>query len=302
MQVKIPQLLEDYRNQMSNPDLQTKYDISWRKLREILVENGVFRKCNSLRTSDSKIEYIKENYFKESNLDLAKKLNLSEDWIRVLAKREGLPKKGSGWKYNPYIENLDKNSPEFYYFLGWMAADGSISKNFQQVSLKITDKEILDKFMIIFPTAKLYYNPKEVGKDMHHLCICSTTLALYLKDLGITPNKSKTLNVLDDLWNNHFVRGFFEGDGHVRKTFPHNKYKRYSAGFVGASEKFMFKLQTYLEKNGISCKLIQEKNYFRLRIEGKDNLKNFYNHIYNNCENWYLERKKQILDQLFSNE
>ena len=64
----------------------------------------------------------------------------------------------------------------------------------------------------------------------------------------------------------------------------------------------MTTLFEYLIKLGVKAKLVQEKTYFRLRIEGKENLETFYNHIYENCGIWYLNRKKQILDQLFSNE
>jgi len=300
--MELSQLLKDYQDKVPTMILQKKYNLSWKKLTIILKENNVYKKANSLYIKDSSLEYIKENYLIMSNKELAKNLNINEDWLRVLAKKLNLPVKGSGWKYNKTLMTLDKTTNEFNYFLGWMASDGNVSKNFQQVSLSTIDKEIVDKFKIIFPSASVYVSVKEINKDIYKLFIGSIKFAKYLNSIGITPNKSKTLNVSKELWNFHFVRGFFEGDGHVRKTSLKDKNIRYCVGFVCASEIFISDLQDFLQKNKIESKLTKEKSFFRLNINGKENVKMFYKQVYKNCDKWYLLRKKQILDQLFSNE
>lgn len=300
--MNLTNLLEDYYSKLSTVDLQSKYDLSWKKLTKILKENNVYLKNNSLFYSVETEKFIKDNYFIMGNKEIASKIDISEDGVRVSAKRMGLPLKGKGWKYNSSVANLDTNTNEFFYFLGWMAADGNISKNFQSIKLSITDREILERFKIIFPTAKIYHIPKEKQKDMYCFYIGSTQLGQYLNSLGITPNKSKTLDVSDNLWSSHFVRGFFEGDGHVRKTKLESKYTRYSIGFVCGSEIFIYRLSKFFSDNNILVKIVKENTFFRLNIEGKEKVKLFYSLIYKDCDKWYLSRKKQILDQLFSNE
>lgn len=300
--MNLQELVKDYLNHMSHVDIQSKYKINYRNLLKLLKEQGIFKRCLSTMYSPDKMKFIKENYLIMSNNDIAKIIGVQSDGIRLAARRLQLPKKGSGWKYNPELEKLDKTTNEFYYFLGWMASDGNVSKNLQNISLKICDEEIVNRFLLMFPTAKKYITPYSYKKTSYCFMIGSMEFSRFLITKGITPHKSRTLDVTEDCWNEHFVRGFFEGDGHVRQNFPHNRYTRYSAGFCCASEKFIKDLSKYLECKGIINKVVQEKTYFRLRIEGKECLKIFYHLLYDNSNQWFLLRKKQILDQLFSNE
>jgi hypothetical protein len=298
------QLIQDYLNKIPTTQLQIKYGIGWKKLTNILKENNVYKKNNSMSYSSKVEEYVRLNYWIMSNKDLAKNTGIQEDGVRVLAKRLGFSLKGSGWKFRDVISKLDKNSKEFLYFLGWIASDGCVNKQFNATVLKIADKEIIDKLSVLFPEINSIYSYKkrcENCKKMYDLHIFSKELALYLNSLGITPNKSKTLFVEEKILNNHFVRGFFEGDGHVRNTSTSRKHVRYEAGFVSASEKFTNQLVNYINSQNIFVKVTKEKNCFRMRISGKDNLEKFYHFIYKDCDKWYLLRKKQILDQLFSN-
>lgn len=300
--MKTLQILEDYKNKMFTKDIMVKYNISWEKLTKILKENNVYKKNNSLVYTDETLDFLKNNYGKMSNKDISKFLNISEDWLIVKIKQLGIKLKGSGTVYKPNLENIDINSQTFKYFLGWMAADGNISKTYRNISLSITDEEIILKFKEYFPESKLYIQPKKNQKTMYQLMICSTKFGKELEKFGITPNKTKTLNIPSEMWNTDFVRGFFEGDGHIRNT-KNGKYDRYEAGFVSASEIFTDQLVYFLNQNNIYCtKTLENNSYYRIRITGKENLFIFYTLLYSNCNQWYLTRKKQILDLLFSNE
>lgn len=295
------QLLQDYKSKMKTKDIMLKYNISWNKMTRILKQHDVYKKNNSLTYSDEIIDYIKQNYNQIANIDIARHLNISEDWLSVVAKKLNLPIKGSGWKFNSFIKNLDYNSNEFQYFLGWIASDGNISKTLYTVSLSITDNEVIEKFTKLFPTANLYMHNYNHRKTMYQLNIGSKELATRINAMGITPNKSYTLSFPIEKWTSHFLRGFFEGDGHVRTTNPGARYTRYEAGFVSASEVFMEQLCLFLSNNGIKTHTAKEKNCYRVRIAGKENLFVFYNLIYKDCNDWFLKRKKQIFDLLYSN-
>lgn len=296
------ELIFDYQNQVSNQDLMVKYNLSNYSLIKLLKKYGVYKKFNAIRVSKTIEDYIVNNYFIKSNKELSQELNICEGTLTSIAKKYNMIK-GSGWKYNPYVENLNLNSSEFYYYLGWIASDGNVSKDLLRIKLSITDEEIVNKFQELFPYLNIHkynYNKK---KPIYSLTVSSNFLCNHLVSLGIIPNKTISLEVSNNIMNNHFVRGFFEGDGHFRNhNISKYGYKRYEAGFVTASEKFCNQLISYLSSNNIICKVSKEKHYFRIRISGKSNLKNFIDFIYEDCGKWYLKRKKQIADQLFSDE
>jgi hypothetical protein len=285
-------------------DIQKKYNISYERVRKILEQAEVYKKSHTLTYSEETLNYIKENYHTLSNKEISTHLNINEDHLRVVALKLNLPKKGSGWKYNENLEKIDFNSNIFNYYLGWLASDGNISKDYRTVKLSITDEEIVNNFQKYFKTGSIYTEKK--GKNLKQLyifCISSKKFAKKISDKGITPNKSLTLKVKEEIVTPEFIRGVFEGDGHVRSTLNIRGKKRFEAGFVSGSRDFALQIKSFLDKNGINSIFYQEDlNTYRLRISGRENLKLFYEILYKNCDGWFLKRKKQVLDLLFSNE
>jgi len=88
-----------------------------------------------------------------------------------------------------------------------LASDGCISNGNNRVSLKLKDQEHVKKFA-------QYFNTKTHETKTHQLdaYIHDVKLKSQLVKLGITPLKSKTFEYSGDL-NNHFLRGYFDGDG-----------------------------------------------------------------------------------------
>lgn len=297
-------IVKDYLTKMYIKDIQKKYNISYEKLRKILEEEHVYKKFNSLTYSEEILNFIKENYLTTSNKEIAKHLNINEDYLREIALKLNLPKKGSGWKYNENLEKIDLDSNIFHYYLGWLASDGNISKDYRTVKLSITDKEIVDKFQEFFKTGSIYIENKDKPlKPLYIFCISSKSFAKKLSEKGIIPNKSLCLKVKEEIITPEFIRGVFEGDGHVRSTLNSSGKKRFEAGFVTGSYDFALQIKSFLDKNNINSIFYKEDvNTYRVRISGKENLKLFYEILYRNCGNWFLTRKKQILDLLFSNE
>lgn len=302
MNMQEDQIIRDYLNRTQIQILQKKYNLSYTKLIKLLKSKNVYKKNFTLSYSEEKISFILENYMQIPNKEIANKLKINEDHLREIAKKLNLPKKGKGWHPSSNVDKIDFKSNEFYYFLGWLASDGNVSKDFRSIKLGITDKEIVEKFKTFFNVGEIYKNNYNNKKDLYIYCICSIKLALQLNEWGITPNKTYTLSIENNLWNSHFLRGFFEGDGHVRNTLNSNRTKRYEAGFTTASSIFALELISYLGSQDILAVLSQEKNTYRIRVSGKENLKKLYKLLYKDCNNWFLKRKKQVLDLLFSNE
>ncbi|WP_369293538.1 LAGLIDADG family homing endonuclease [Alkalihalophilus lindianensis] len=81
---------------------------------------------------------------------------------------------------------------------------------------------------------------------------------------GIKPNKFNTVefpNVPDE-YMSHFLRGYFDGDGHVN-------YKKYQVSFVCGSELFMNSLTSVLTRNSINNFLTSNGKYFRIYNNGR---------------------------------
>lgn len=116
----------------------------------------------------------------------------------------------------------DINTEEKAYILGWIASDGSISKssNSITINLSIKDLEILENIRDMI-NEELPIKIRMNGKIVN-LTICSSKM----KDdvcnlLTITPGKKDTvvrLPKIDTLLIRHFIRGYFDGDGTIRKV------------------------------------------------------------------------------------
>lgn len=290
------QILEDYQNKVFVKDIMLKYSLSHRKLKAFLEEKGVYQKHSALLMSKEKENFIVENYSKMSNLDIAKTLNISEDWLTQKAKKLGLMVKGSGWKYenNNYFNTIDTNSPEFHYFLGWVCSDGNVSKNLLQTNITTKDREIVELFQSIYPFGKIYDSKTQKGEPIFHFTILSKDFARNMENIGVTPNKSKTLDI-DEKWlTSDFIRGYFEGDGCIRKN-------RFEISFVGASDAILLKIVKRLEQEKITVSMNSEGSYFRIHIYNRTNICKFYSFVYLDCKNLFLMRKREIFDRLLSN-
>jgi intein-encoded DNA endonuclease-like protein len=200
-----------------------------------------------------------------------------------------------------YFDIID--TEEKAYWLGFLYADGYIrerkSGNSLELKLSINDKEHLELFRKCINSNHLikegYNNVKYKGRisssHMCHLAIYSFQLVNSVKTQGIHSRKTFTISKpnIDKELINHFIRGYFDGDGSF--SFNPKKYKNCTQ-IVSASKEFQEFIIEILGKNGIIINLYGIK----LQIQNKmDNL-NFYNYIYKNA-NIFLKRKKEKYDE-----
>lgn len=166
------------------------------------------------------------------------------------------------YKYNnpkssKIMEKINDNN--FYYLLGLIATDGCLTYPTEnlltsgyeiKISLKTEDEELLQRIYNIFGG---YINNKIITTvDNYFLCKWSMhnkEFIEYLKSIGITRNKSLTLNI--DNWFNslseehkrHFVRGCIDGDGSVCV----NKKQKLTVNFTSGSLSFCKLISSYLQ-------------------------------------------------------
>jgi hypothetical protein len=200
-----------------------------------------------------------------------------------------------------YFENIDCEGKA--YWLGFLMADGYTrigNKNDKTVNLalQVGDSSRIEAFKLAIGTnKKTEVNHYKYRHDLARLSINSSKMYDDLVKHGCIPRKSlKT--VFPDIkidWYNHFVRGYFDGDGWITKpgTF----------GVVGG-EQFLLQLRDVLTQS-IGVNLVKltfdkrTKAVFSIRYGGRKQLFKIYNWLYENA-NTYLLRKRQTFEEILA--
>lgn len=196
------------------------------------------------------------------------------------------------------------------YVLGFFAADGYMTVNKrggQFWCISITDEELLKTIKkVIKSEHKISIKiGKGNEKDLYRLQIGSIKMCDDLRVLGFNERKTKSLAIpnVPDKYFCHFVRGYFDGDGHVwigvinkeRKT----KHIVIQTVFTSCSEKFLENIQIRLGKNYIPKGVLSKGkgNFYRLTYSIFGSLK-LYNFMYNMGDTpLFLKRKKDVFEE-----
>lgn len=202
-----------------------------------------------------------------------------------------------------YFDSIDTEKKA--YILGFLIADGTImkikrSKDYTyriSFSNSIDDKEAIDLIHSeICPESKIstYTNTnKKKAKVTYALSWTSKHMYETLTSYNILPRKTydKTFKlpeniVPEHLWR-HFIRGFFDGDGHV-------DYE--TVNFIFSSEPFLKQVMKTFENFNYRIYHIQGKttDYWNVTI-GTENRKInrcIYHYLYDNAT-CFLNRKKE---------
>ena len=193
-----------------------------------------------------------------------------------------------------YFEKIDTEDKA--YFLGLLFADGNvyIKRHRVQITLANEDAYILNKFAeCINYSGKLYSDRGLYSK----LILPSKKMCNDLIVLGCTANKSLDLKFPDKVPKellHHFIRGCFDGDGHVsRRNNSFNTNFTSSKYFI---EEFI-NLLTKLNVKTTGIKKRYENNdqsAYQVYITSSTSML-FFKYIYANA-NIFLNRKKKIVD------
>lgn len=201
-------------------------------------------------------------------------------------------------------------SPEMSYLLGYIFADGAVedvrnSSRTCYLAITSADKEILVKIKGALNSSHPLYTRKprymlspRTGKQYltratYVLRIGNIPIYNDLLSLGLKPRKSLDIYFpkIPTLYFAHFLRGYFDGDGCLTKT-----YKGISqVVFTSGSRHFLEGLSESLaEKIGIKQKNLNSSDRaYQIRYKKHETLK-ILNYMYSEIKNGlYLERKYQ---------
>lgn len=288
-------------------------DMTHKEIGKILnrTEGAVRAKCFDLNLykkeepwTDEEINFLKKHYMEMSSKELSKIMNRTENAIHLQGSRMGIKKYPYFCDYN-YFDDI--NTEEKAYWLGFMAADGWISKREENnsaavgIELQYRDIKHLKKFnKSINGNYKITDRWKtcDISKNKHkqnHMCVIriySITMFNSLVRKGFSPQKSydyKIPYVQDDLIR-HFLRGYFDGDGCFCFT-----NKSFNLRFLTAAPNLHNDVYNILINAGVKVSQYQSSNelgtimYYNVIYGLEDKIK-LLDYMYEDC-NIYLDRK-----------
>ena len=195
------------------------------------------------------------------------------------------------------------------YVLGFFTADGSMTKNKRGahfVEFEITDKDLLYKIRELLGSNHKITEIKRNTrwKNTYRLQIGSKEIFNDLIRLGMTPNKSKTVDLpnVPNKYFSDFVRGYFDGDGNVvsgyfKKADRKNKSYALATRFTSGSKLILNNLKDNLSRLlGTTGSLHCKDNACRLNYSINDS-KRLFRFMYNGGKMSgliHLERKYKI--------
>lgn len=271
-------------------------------------------KTNLKKLSKEILEYEYKNC--GSMQKMADKLNVSIDSIYKYMTLYNV-KYEKKYKGNYYCNNkfFNDESPESFYLAGFIAADGSVQYRKYSKILKITlskkDINHLEKIKKILDSnhpIKEYKVKKSKlvnsENESVELQIANKDIVDDLKKFNIIPNKTKVYEmpewILSHKFLNHFMRGYFDGDGTITYCGLAKGRKKIQLNFsILGTERFIQQYKGILFKfcKASDAKITQHSSIFRISYSGNNLVKNIYDFLYKN-QNICLQRKMLIFNHI----
>lgn len=297
------QYLIDNFKYMSHKELGEKLGRTERAVTAKCFELNLYKK--EIPWTKEEINFIKNNYMEMSNNEIAKVLSRSENAIHLKASKMGLKKYPYFCDYH-YFEKID--TEEKAYWLGFLTADGWISKNETSnagtvgIELQYSDMNHLKKFnksiggnYQITDRWKACLISTKYKNKKHHMCVIRIfSLIMYnsLIALGFSNNKTYdcSIPILKKDLIRHYMRGYFDGDGCFTLT-----NKSFHISFITASKKLNHDIYKILQDEEIVASSSDYINDFGTKIymlyinRNLDKIK-FLDYIYKDSS-IYLDRK-----------
>lgn len=253
--------IKDYKNGKSISAIAREENISNRKVKHFLLENG----CQ-LRTRSQ------QNIL--SNQARAKSVNDS------------------------YFSVID--SPEKAWLLGFLASDGNVDKkrNKIKIALSSIDKEILVKIKKELEIEKdIYSTITSNGFSVSELSWSSFQMKKDLAKFGIIPNKtylnSLSMVSLPEEFKPSYILGYYDGDGCLRKD---GRFE-----ICSYTDSLLLEIVSYLNEkfnqNVMVYKARNRENYYTITYSYKP-AKEILNFLYEQNPNLFLKRKKLLFQNI----
>jgi hypothetical protein len=204
------------------------------------------------------------------------------------------------------------NTEEKAYWLGFIAADGSVgdSPGKRILGIELSKKD--EKHLIKFKNVIKYEGPlqqkkariitsnktgkKYIGSPSVCLHVCHCDFVKSLIDLGIMANKSKTLQPppIKKKYYRHWIRGLFDGDGSI--ALCHNG--RTTGEFFGTENVIRFVVDNIPSTETVSKKKNCKTSYYHSFYISNIKKSLLYKYLYKDAT-IYLKRKKKMFEMAY---
>lgn len=258
-------------------------------------------------TVEEKKKIVKEYLQGKSSIQISNKYNISRVAVCGLLKRRGIeirPLSKSMRKYSlneSFFDNID--TQEKAYFLGLLYADGYNNEKRGVIALRLSekDKDILLKFNKTIQSNRplQYIKTKEARwSNVYGVHISNKHVSNALKNLGCTQKKSLTITMPDIERGlmNHFIRGYYDGDGSMYVGKGKAKNNR-QITITGATI-FCKQISEVLKKelninNSFYHRNPKNKKHVTLLISGKTQVGLMQDWLYKDAGELYIKRKRK---------
>ena len=305
------EIIKQYYNGCSFEDLKELYSTTWTNIYNVVCTS--FENDYSNITKEQKILIYDMYRSGMSITQIGEKLKIHHKTISKVLDENGIKRINNNkriYKINEhYFDKIDTQNKA--YILGFLYADGCnlMDKHTVAMTLEEKDKEILEKIRSeINSEKKLEFinQSKRTSennyhyKDMWRLLMFSTHMCNQLNRLGMTPNKSLSLEFpewLDKKLYPHFIRGYFDGDGSLCCRYTaDNKFQPLFT--ITSTNNFCQKcLEILREETSIGGGIYDasSKNGITkvLSISGVHQIKRVMDWLYKDAE-LYMERKHDV--------
>lgn len=241
----------------------------------------------------------------DSTIALGRKYSVSSTAIYNLLRRRDISMRTPSqakqeYKINEYFFDVI-DTEEKAYWLGFICADGYLNfkRNSLSIGLSTKDKNHLNKLKL---SLKSNHPINEYNYPY------STFVRLYVGNVHIIDslkkyiNQNKTFSLLfPNLKKNleqHFIRGYFDGDGCITGNRKNPQFN------LTSNKYFLEELKKRLISNGLNntkneIRHKTQNNIQTLRYCGINNIKKIYKYLYKNST-IYMERKKNVFEKFIA--
>lgn len=253
-------------------------------------------------TNDNVMLWYKLHEQGYSIKNISKTFHVSESRIYTRFKKANL--KTINLRKNIIQEDFfSKNNPQSFYWAGFIAADGCIyvkDNKYKQLRIELSSKDY--EHLLKFKKAICFTGDIYLTKRKSSLMVInSKNIFNDLSRFGIVQNKTLIyeipMDILSNKHINHFLRGYFDGDGCLSRSLSKNEYISQMNFNVVGTKKFINQFSYILEKEcNIGVKQARNvKNIFSLSFGGNNIVKNITDFLYKQSnDNIRLNRKYNI--------
>jgi len=319
---EIDEIILLYKEGVSPTEIGKKYNIFANSVNRIIRRQNPSLTKTKKVTAETKQQIAKMYQEGASSETIAKKYNIDASTVCRNLKKLNLNLRSSEenkrkYKINAnFFETIDNEAKA--YFLGLLYADGFVTKgnhhkNYYEIRICLSskDRDILEKFStLIYNFDKIKdFSKKSFNSDHYknysQINIYSKKMHQDLIKLGCVPNKSLILTFpsqhqVSDHLMNHFIRGYFDGDGCLSRGI---KYVL----DITSSQDFLLGMIDYLNnKVIIKFNKLQQRHKDRntstrsVQITKSSSIINFLNYLYKDSSIFLLRKKKYFEEMLAS--